>query len=196
MAENNSRENVRRLIEEVQGGKSDSIEVLRDLYMPLLKSSTDRFSKEKMSEQDKEELFGEALVAFCNAIYAYDLAAEGVEFGLYARICIDNALVSFLRAYERGNRILRVSLSDPISEGVRTGEVDMLDVLSARESAAALAGRISLILSKYENKIWWMYVSGISVKEIAEQVENDERSVHNAIYRIRRKLKKMLSEPD
>ena len=49
-------------------------------------------------------------------------------------------------------------------------------------------------LSKFENDVWWMFVSGVSVRNIAERVGRDERAVHNAIYRIRRKLRILLAD--
>jgi RNA polymerase sporulation-specific sigma factor len=44
-------------------------------------------------------------------------------------------------------------------------------------------------LSNYEYKIWRLYLSGFSTSEIANQLNTDSKSVSNAIYRIRVKLK-------
>ena len=49
-------------------------------------------------------------------------------------------------------------------------------------------------LSTFENDVWWMFVSGVSVRDIAVRVDRDERAVHNAIYRSRKKLRTMLAE--
>jgi DNA-directed RNA polymerase specialized sigma24 family protein len=51
-------------------------------------------------------------------------------------------------------------------------------------------------LSDYENRVWWQYVTGVSVADIAEGLGRDERSVHNAIYRIRKKLREKLTPPE
>ena len=60
------------------------------------------------------------------------------------------------------------------------------------ENFKSLYCRISANLSEYENRIWWLYTSGAHAKDIAERVGKDEKSVSNAIYRIRKKLRELL----
>ena len=47
-------------------------------------------------------------------------------------------------------------------------------------------------LSDYEYVIWHNYMSGKTAKEIAATMGKNERSISNAIYRIRRKLRDLL----
>jgi DNA-binding CsgD family transcriptional regulator len=47
-------------------------------------------------------------------------------------------------------------------------------------------------LSQYEYKVWSLYVSGKTAKDIGKIVGVDEKSVNNAIYRIRKKLRERL----
>ena len=68
----------------------------------------------------------------------------------------------------------------------------MLDILADREQAVILAKRISERLSKYENRVWWLYVSGLTVCDIALRISAEPKSVSNAIFRIRRKLGDMI----
>lgn len=192
MTENNSKEYARLLVSQAQGGDADALELLRDLYMPLLQSACSRHFAEGMQTEDGEELFAEALVAFCNAVLAYDLDVVGIEFGLYAKICVDNALISYRRAFERRSRFASVSL-ESIDEK-SDGNEDLISALVARENASLLARKISSLLSKYENRVWWLYVAGLSAKDIALRVGTDERSVHNAVYRIRRKLRGIIPD--
>ena len=49
--------------------------------------------------------------------------------------------------------------------------------------------RIESVLSPYENHVWWLYLSGQTTSAIAASLNKDERSVQNAIYRIRKKLR-------
>ncbi len=192
MTEINSKEYAKSLVNKAQGGDAAALEILRDLYMPLLKGACSRHSSESMSAEDREELFGEALIAFCNAVLSYDLAIEGIEFGLYARICVDNALISYRRAFERRSRLASVSLDTLGEDG--DGELDLIDAIAARESATDLARRINSVLSGFEKRVWWLYVAGLSVRDIALRIGSSDRSVHNAIYRIRRKLRGIIPE--
>ena len=194
MTENNTKEYARLIVSKAQAGEAGALEKLKEIYTPLLRGACARHSSDAMSAEDREELFGEALIALCNAALSYDLGVEGIEFGLYARICIDNALISYRRAFERRSRLTSVSLELIGDDADESGEADLFGAIAARESATVLARRISSLLSAYENRVWWLYVSGVAVKDIAKTVSADERSVHNAIYRIRRKLRGAISE--
>ena len=71
---------------------------------------------------------------------------------------------------------------------------DPLQSLVDRETAEELVRTIKKSLSSYENSIWWLYVSGMSVSDIASAIGEDSRSVSNAIYRIRRKRRLKISD--
>ena len=192
---NRVKEQVRELILRAQAGDDSAFAALKDIYRPLIEASSKRFTSDAMTEQDGEDLYQEALVHFCNSVCSYNCDADGVEFGLYAKICIENGLVSFVRVYNRQNRLRAVSLeerADPIF-------IDGGDVLSSiveRERTAMLVRQINKQLSGLENKVWWMYVSGSSVSAIAKELQIENKSVSNAIYRIRKKLKSALIEQD
>jgi len=187
------KENVTDLIIRARGGEEGAFAALKDIYRPLIESSARRFIVDTMSDQDAEDLWQEALVHFCNSVCSYNCETGGVEFGLYAKICIENGLVSFIRLYNRQNRLRAVSLDDG-GEPVIDREGDVLESIVESERAAVLVRQIKRHLSRFENEVWWRYVSGMSVSAIAEAVKTDRRSVSNAIYRIRRKLKNALEE--
>jgi DNA-directed RNA polymerase specialized sigma24 family protein len=60
------------------------------------------------------------------------------------------------------------------------------------ERVKALYSLIRKNLSPYEYRIWQLYMSGRSAKDISLVVGADEKSVGNAIYRIRKKLRALL----
>ena len=179
-------------IEKAAKGSEDALRQLMTQYKPLIDSEVSRYTSEGMNDQDVADLRQEAEIAFCNAVCNYDDSLGGVEFGLYAKICIGNSLVSFLRTYNRRKRT--VSIDDGISEDV--SHPDPIDRLIAEENLTILQRKIQSNLSPFENKVWWMYVSGLSAKRIAEElsVEGGVKSVNNAIYRIRRKLRSVISK--
>ena len=67
--------------------------------------------------------------------------------------------------------------------------VDPVVSLLEEERLSRLYEQIRLCLSPFENRIWQLFVLGKTAKEIGVIVGKDERSVNNAIYRIRRKLR-------
>ena len=196
LTESQAKESVRRLIADSQAGNQTALASLRERYTPLIESCSSRFFREGMSHQDREDILEEALINFCNAVCSYDTSFEGVEFGLYAKICIENGLVSFMRSFDRRRKISALSLDEISGDGEKRGQSDMLDTLADREQVLLLANKIRACLSKYENKIWWMYVSGLSVREIAADIGVESKSVSNAIFRIRKKLKDMIASSE
>ena len=183
-------------IKKAQSGDQASFDVLKEQYKPLITSCATRRVLDGMNSQDEEDLYSEALVSFCRAVSSYDCELSGVEFGLYAKICIDNGLVSFVRSYVRANRGYTVSLD---AQGTvlddNSEHDDLLQSLVDREKEAELVRTVRKHLSDYENRIWWLYVSGKSVSTIASQVgATSTKSVSNAIYRIRKKLRDVVGE--
>lgn len=185
---------ISELILSAKSGSQDAFAALKEQYRPLIDRCVYKFASSDMTDQDVEDLSQEALICFCSAVCSYDCDSDNVEFGLYAKICIDNGLVSFVRSRNRRNRIKAVSLDDEIDIHAPGAEDDVLQSLVDRERTSALVRKINKKLSDFEKKIWWMYVSGMSVSEISRAVSADSKSVSNAIYRIRKKLRETLGE--
>ncbi|MBE6584813.1 MAG: sigma-70 family RNA polymerase sigma factor [Ruminococcaceae bacterium] len=178
-------------IKKAQNEDQESFELLKKKYTPLIEACSRKHVVEGMNSQDVEDLRQEALVNFYRAVCSYDCDAQGVEFGLYAKICIDNGLVSFVRTYLRGKRRVTVPLDDGDNAyDPASAQEDFLQSVIDSEKEAELVRTVKKHLSNYENRIWWLYVSGKSVSEIAAEIDAPSaKSVSNAIYRIRKKLR-------
>ena len=187
-----STESLEELIKSAREGSQDAFLELKRKYTPLIESQVAKHSLPDMSAQDIEDLRQEAMSVFGNAICNYDCTSEGVEFGLYAKICISNGLISFVRSYLRRKKKTVIPLG--YAEVSSATGSDPLQSLVDRETAEELVRTIKKSLSSYENSIWWLYVSGMSVSDIASAIGEDSRSVSNAIYRIRRKLRLKISD--
>ena len=185
------KEQINLLIKQAQNGNQDAFEELRNLYIPLLESQSAKHILPDMTSQDIEDLKQEALIVFCNSIRNYNFDFSEVEFGLYAKICIENGLVTYVRSFMRRRQSRHISLID--SE--KRQSKDLLQTLIDKENRDELVRAIRNNLSEYENRVWWLYVSGMTVSEITEVIGNtDAKSVSNAIYRIRKKLRNNISE--
>lgn len=180
-----------QIISQVQAGSREAYLQLLGRYRPLLESSVARFITADMSQQDKEDLREEAERVFLNAASSYDTEQDAVDFGLYAKICLRNGLISEWRHLRARRRLETLPL-----EGEFKGRSsdDPSVALEEEERFRWLYRFVRDHLSDFENQVWWLYVSGIEVKEIAQRLERDDRSIHNAIYRIRHKLRTLLAE--
>ena len=181
---------VDELITLVISGNSDAFTALVERYNPLLKRILDNYTTEEMSNEDVEDLGQEELIAFYRAIISFDREQTGVEFGLYAKICVTNSMISYKRAAAKksnesfvGDELIN-SITDPDGELPRLFEI--------KESERELGEQIERTLSQYENEVWSYYVNGFSSKEIAIKLNSNEKSIDNAIFRIRKKLKTLL----
>jgi RNA polymerase sporulation-specific sigma factor len=123
-----------------------------------------------------------------------------VEFGLYAKICVGHGLASALRTFRRQRREGLLSLEGEglieQNPGLLGSEASVSETLIDKERMEALQRTIQSALSPYESRVWWMYVSGASTCKIAKSLGKDEKSISNAIYRIRRKLRQVLGQGD
>lgn len=188
-----SRQKLVFYIGEAQAGKGEAFELLRRQYSPLIDSQVRKHLPEDVSYDDAEDMRQEALIAFYTAVMNYDRGEEGVEFGLYAKICIGNRLKTFLREYRKRMGHNVVSLDD-IGMSEQDTQLDdvSLSVIS-HERMQMLIEIIGSNLSDLEKSVWWQYVAGASAADIAKRLNIENvRSVENAIYRIRRKLRKLL----
>jgi RNA polymerase sporulation-specific sigma factor len=185
-----SKREVRTLILAVRDGDQNAFDTLLDQYRPLIDASVARFSSDEAFSLYCEDLKQEASVVFYNSILAYDLEQNEVEFGLFAKICIYNALVSFLRAMKRRS-------AEPVAEIPQ----DLITVQDFEDPSArmleqerlkSLYAVIRKNLSELEYKVWQLYISGRSASEIADLLATNEKSINNAIYRIRKKLREVL----
>lgn len=171
-------------------GDGEAFARLAEEYKPMLDSSVAPYRAE-LSNQDLEDLQQEALLAFHRAVQSYELLYGNVSFGLYAKICVGKAIVSALRQLKKNAGVVVISLDDIEPSEFVSG--DPADSLIEKENAAELRSFIRDNLSKYENSVWWMHYSGMSIDEIAESLGSTKKSVSNALARIKRKLRSLLS---
>lgn len=199
---------VRSLILNIKNQDQNSFARLLDVFEPLILSLVNQYGTE-LSTEDKEELECEASLGLYNAALSYDCEQDEVGFGLYAKICIKNRLATACRVYRRRDKIRTVPIEGIDSDGQEHilpepgQDENPADSVIAEESLERLKYVINEILSSYESRIWWMYVSGLSAKEIAAKEYpacdgapdiKKVRSVNNALYRIRTKLRASLSK--
>ena len=166
-------------------GDEVAFNTLCEQYKNLMESMSRRYShtcsEEYMSVDDFSQ---EARVAFYNAIVKYDPTNQKVTFGAFAKVCIRNRLISYARKLNsKKRRSCEKCAGIEMSSSVQ-------DTVVRRELGEKLISAADDTLSKFEKKVFSYYYSGKRVREISALVGRSEKSVNNAIYRIRSKLKK------
>jgi len=192
MSENNkvSREEIQSLAEGVRNGDGAAFEALLKIYEPMIGAAVHRFADE---HHESEDLRQEALTGFFRAVMSFDFGKTGIEFGLYAKICVGNALSTAVRNSQRSGRgqpsidyeeYFRYSAADVTS--------DPAFRLIERENEESLRELISRNLSEFEKRVWDNYLEGKSSRRMADELGKSERSIDNALYRIRKKLRSLI----
>ena len=181
---------VNELINLVIAGNSEAFSVLVDRYNPMLKKILNTYTTDEMSKEDVEDLTQEELIAFYRAIINFDREQNDVEFGLYAKICITNSMISYKRAAaKKSNESL---IGDEEMNCISDPDGEVSEFFERQERARELGQQIEKTLSQYENEVWSFYVNGYSSREIATKLGSNEKSIDNAIFRIRKKIRPLL----
>ena len=148
---------------------------------------------------DSEDLIQEGFLGLVSAIRGYS-PKSGIGFRAYAESCIRNRIIDAVRAASRkkheplndGLSLEYVLLSEedrgiagaPSEVFARSPEEQLL----ARESEREFYSSFSRSLSVFETSVLFLYLDGLTYAQIAQEVGRTEKSVDNAVQRIRRKL--------
>ena len=188
------KELIKELVVTAQNGDQNAFVRLLEMYDPLISSMVSKFRIDGMSVADEEDLRQEAILAFYSSLVSYDSSISGVEFGLYAKVCICNRLVSQTRILKRHMSYSVLSYdSEKLLDYIAEYEDPAAKIVEI-ESERSLLRLINDNLSKYEQKVFRMYVSGMSSADMAEKLDASEKSINNAVYRIRKKLKNIIKK--
>ena len=167
------------------GGQTEFAEVA-EIYEPLVASMVAKFSLgQQKPALEEEDLRQEALTALFVAVMSYD-SESPVSFGLYAKICIKNRLISALRKVKHDLVADDLFFSENLEELVTSDpESEYID----KESYDMMRRAVDASLTKYERSVLKFYLRDMSYKEISEALGKTEKSVANALCRIKAKIK-------
>lgn len=156
---------------------------------------------------DGEDLIQEGMLGLLSAIREFDLSMN-TSFKTYAEICVKRRIYSAIKTASRKKHEPlndMVSFDDVLSDESQSNVMSSYsevfrrtpeEQVLARESADEIFQSYSRCLSKFEAVILGLYLQGLSYSEIAESCGKPEKSVDNAVQRIRRKLARNLNLSD
>lgn len=184
------------LIRAVREQQPDAMDYLLDKYRNLVKRETREIY---IIGADSEDLMQEGMIGLFKAIRDFD-AEKNASFYSFAVLCIKRQIYT---AVTTSNRKKHSPLNNYISfYSSEEGEEHnaFINTLTAEEESnpetnlliqervGGLMEKIDTRLSKYERMVLTLYLDGLSYVEIAERLNRTEKSIDNAIQRIRKKL--------
>ena len=183
-------------------GDRDAEETLANRYLRLVRICARPLF---LAGGDSEDLIQEGTFGLLSAIRNYDPTC-GTTFKTFAEHCIRMRLLSAIKS---ASRLKHLPLNDGISleqlsedSGVDLAALpdgfiyDPEELVLAQESREELYVAFSRCLSKLEFRVLEYYLDGLSYREIADRIQKSERSVDNAVQRIRHKLQRETSLGD
>lgn len=152
---------------------------------------------------ENEDIIQEGMIGLYKAIRDYKNME--VQFRTFARLCIDRQVMTAIKTANRKKHTplnsyfsldMMISEENPDDAYLDTlAENKILnpeEVVIDKENVEILKNKLNMILSDFEKNVLILYLKGKPYVHIAEKLDKDEKSIDNAIQRIRGKLSKNL----
>lgn len=170
------------IVAQIRGGNYELIPVIFGRYEKQIGYYVGKYCR----ESEREDASQEASLALYSAIKDYD--KERSAFSSFASLCIKRAVTDLVKRANRKKNIpeeLLESIEDVSIPDCNSPEKIFFD----KEAYKALTHNIRLELSGLEFAVLQLFLSGKRYIDIADELGISEKSVNNALMRIRRKLK-------
>jgi len=204
---------IKELLSLVKADDKAAFSELEEMFRPLIVAETVKLiSSNPFLRSDEDEIRQEALIGLYKAAGSYraDSSSEDLEqgseygsedeaqelkdvkvtFGLYAKICIHNRMISYLRKARSRKAKQEKALAAQRSSHIGSYADEFLGAIEQNSEIRRLFDEN---MTSLEKRIFLMYLDNKSYKEIASEVGKTEKSVDNAIYRVKTKMKKLLT---
>lgn len=178
----------KELLDAADGSKPDGgrIAELVSRYMKTVFACAAKYA----GSADYEDLVSDGMEGLLSAIRTYD-AAKG-EFAAYAGVCIDNRMKNAAkRSLSRAAHIADSDASLEEMERVPDTAPTPEEWVMRREDDRVFFENMKRNLSKMELQCIEGVIMGLSYDEIAERLGTDRKSVDNALFRARAKLRQI-----
>lgn len=167
----------------INGGELELLQIIIERYLPKIIYCVKKYS----GNLEREDAIQEATYALYSAVKNYK--SEKSSFSSFAMLCIKRSLFLSFKKTNRSKDVpgdLVTSLDTVEIADCNSPEKIFFD----RESLKSLTDSIRLELSSLEYSVLALFLEGQRYAQIASELNISEKSVSNALIRIRKKLKK------
>lgn len=180
------------LLIRVKGGDDSAFELLVKQYTPLILSVCSKYNRSVYGEDTLgafADLRQELTYGLYRAAMSFNTEQDDVTFGRFAKRCLENRAVSFIRKVNSSRRKEKRVAESLRRENGREHTFEVFFPGISNEEKNAVLETISGCLSAYEYKVFTRYAEGMSASEIARELGKDEKSVNNAVFRSKSKIR-------
>lgn len=184
-----------------KNGNSAAIDHIIEKYKNLVKSRARTYF---LIGADKEDIIQEGMIGLYKAIRDYD-SDKPASFRGFAEICITRQIITAIKTATRQKHIpLNSYISLNKSAYDDESERTMLEMIAEKESFnpeeimitkehfSFMLTKMAEVLSKFEWRVMNLFLDGKSYSEIAKKLDKSEKSIDNALQRIKKKVEKFL----
>ena len=188
-----------------QNGDDEAQEYLLDKYKSLVRAKSRAYF---LIGADSEDIIQEGMIGLYKAVRDYN-EEKNASFRSFAELCVNRQMITAIKAATRQKHQplnSYVSLNKPVYE--EESEQTYMDFLQS-DSSALLNPETLLIgqenkhfledqmvknLSSFETRVLVLYLQGRSYFEIAHVLDKPEKTIDNALQRVKKKLERFLEE--
>ncbi len=187
------------LVELSAAGDRNATECILARYKNLVRSKARMYF---LVGADKEDIIQEGMIGLFKAIRDFD-RDRLVSFKGFAELCVKRQILTAVKTATRQKHMplnTYVSLSNPLNDGESEGvleeilsnkiEADPERLFISKENAAFINDKIKEVLSELEKKVLMFYLEGKSYQEIAAILSKPQKSIDNALQRVKKKMEK------
>ncbi|MDD6308595.1 MAG: RNA polymerase sporulation sigma factor SigH [Clostridia bacterium] len=183
-----------------QSGDDEAMDYLLSKYRGMVKKKARTYF---LIGADREDVVQEGMLGLFKAVRDYK-AEKNVSFRVFAELCITRQIITAIKRATRQKHVplnSYISLNRPLVRqdyestlmdvmARETGVVDPEEIMIHREQLDVLGTKIEELLSSFERKVLALYVQGKSYQKIGDALGKDQKSIDNALQRIRHKIEK------
>lgn len=185
------------LIEKLRAGESGVMDFLLEKYKYLVRKKANAVF---LLGGDTDDLVQEGMIGLFKAVRDFD-SSQG-SFYYFVDLCIGRQIYHAIEAASRkkhGPLNSYISLSEessdmtgvPLAESLSLREDNPEQILIERENVAQFLEEIRSNLSPLEQKVLTDYLDGMNYRQIAEKWNKPEKSIDNALQRVKSKVQKL-----
>lgn len=193
------------LVRMAQAGDDAVQEYLLDKYKSLVRAKSRAYF---LIGADSEDIIQEGMIGLYKAVRDFN-GDKNTSFRSFAELCVNRQMITAIKAATRQKHQplnSYISLNKPVyEEETEQTYMDLLQegaflnpetLLIGQENRNFLEDHMVKNLSRFETRVLALYLQGRSYFEIAHALKKTEKSIDNALQRIKKKLERFLEEKD
>jgi len=192
-----------KLLELLRDGDTKITDFLLEKYRNFVRAKARTYF---LIGADREDVIQEGMIGLYKAIRDYR-PENGSSFRTFADLCITRQIITAIKTATRQKHLplnSYISLNKPAYEDenentlienfIEKRRSDPEEIMINKEKFQIFEEKLVLSLSKYESSVLKRYIRGNSYTQIAAELNKPEKSIDNALQRIKKKIEKVIED--